>query len=180
MGWYVAAVQAHPILMAMAQFAVLGTLGEHLSKWLAAARVYAPFGLRGALLRALGWSLLAVCIKYAFTGFGGFVDALAAHGLLPQLGAFGRAFSVSLTMNLQFGPFLVIAHRLIDNAIDGRPNWANLDKGLLSLLWFWVPAHTVTFLLPPDFRIGLAALWSLALGLILGWFNRAPIEASPR
>lgn len=180
MGWYLAAVQSHPILTAMAQFAVLGTLGEHLSKCLAAGRVYAPFGARGALLRALGWSALAVCIKYAFTGFLGFVDGLSAHGLLPQLGAFGRAFAVSLSMNLQFGPFLVIAHRLIDNAIDGRPNWANLDKGLLSLLWFWVPAHTVTFLLPPDFRIGLAALWSLALGLILGWYNRAPVEASPR
>jgi hypothetical protein len=156
----------------MAQFAVLGTLGEVISKWLAAGRVFSPFGARRTLLRMLGWAALAVCIKYAFTGFVAFVDGLCAHGLLPELGAFGKAFAVSLAMNLQFGPFLVIAHRLIDNAIDGAPNWANLDKGLLSLLWFWVPAHTVTFLLPPDLRIGLAALWSLALGLILGFYNR--------
>lgn len=172
MDWYVSAVKANPILTAMAQFAVLGTLGEHLARWLPARRVYSPFGARRTALRMLGWAGLAVCIKYAFTGFGGFVDALAAHGLLPAAGPLGRAFSVSLAMNLQFGPFLVIAHRLLDNAIDGEANWANLDKGLLSLLWFWVPAHTATFLLPPDYRIGLAALWSLALGLILGWFNR--------
>lgn len=177
MEWYISLVKAHPILTAMAQFAVLGTLGELLSKWLGAGRVFSPFGLRGTLLRALGWAALAVCIKYAFTGFVGFVDGLVAHGLLPELGSFARAFAVSLAMNLQFGPFLVMVHRLIDNAIDGRPNWANLDKGLLSLLWFWVPAHTVTFLLPPDLRIGLAALWSLALGLILGWYNRAPKAA---
>lgn len=165
-------VKAHPIAAAMAQFAVLGTLGEVLSKWLGAGRIFSPFGLRGTLLRALGWAALAVAIKYAFTGFVAFVEGLAGHGLLPQLGTFGKAFAVSLSMNLQFGPFLVLTHRLIDNAIDGRPNWANLDKGFLSLLWFWVPAHTLTFMLPVDFRIGLAALWSLALGLILGWYNR--------
>lgn len=172
MDWYVTLVKAHPITTAMAQFAVLGTLGELISKWIGSRRVFSPFGLRGTLLRMLGWAALAVCIKYAFTGFVAFVDGLVSHGLLPEPGALGRAFAVSLSMNLQFGPFLVITHRLLDNAIDGRPNWANLDKGFLSLLWFWVPAHTLTFMLPADFRIGLAALWSLALGLILGWYNR--------
>ena len=176
MEWYISLVKAHPITTAMAQFAVLGTLGEMASKWLAGRRFFFPFGARGTLLRMLGWALLAVCIKYAFTGFVAFVDGLTAHGLLPELGAAGRAFAVSLSMNLQFGPFLVLVHRLIDNAIDGKPNWANLDKGLLSLLWFWVPAHTVTFLLPLELRIGLAAVWSVALGLILGWYNRKPAE----
>ncbi len=176
MEWYISLVKAHPITTAMAQFAVLGTLGEMASKWLAGRRFFFPFGARGTLLRMLGWALLAVCIKYAFTGFVAFVDGLTAHGLLPELGAAGRAFAVSLSMNLQFGPFLVIVHRLMDNAIDGKPNWANLDKGLLSLLWFWVPAHTVTFLLPLELRIGLAAVWSAALGLILGWYNRKPLH----
>ncbi len=174
MDWYIELVKAHPITTAMAQFALLGTLGEMASKWLGARRFFSPFGTRGTVLRMLGWAFLAVCIKYAFTGFVAFIDGLVAHGLLPETGALGRAFAVSLAMNLQFGPFLVIAHRLIDNAIDGRPNWANLDKGLLSLLWFWVPAHTVTFLMPLELRIGLAAVWSLALGLILGWYNSKP------
>lgn len=174
MDWYIELVKARPIVTAMVQFAVLGTFGEIVSKWLAGRRFFFPFGIRGTVLRMLGWALLAVCIKYAFSGFVAFVDGLIAHGLLPGLGALGRAFSVSLFMNLQFGPFLVIVHRLIDNAIDGKPNWANLDKGLLSLLWFWVPAHTVTFLLPLELRIGLAAVWSVALGLILGWYNRQP------
>ena len=174
MDWYIELVKAHPITTAMAQFAVLGTLGEMASKWLAGRRFFFPFDVRGTLLRMLGWAFLAVCIKYAFTGFVAFVDGLTAHDLLPEMGAMGKAFAVSLAMNLQFGPFLVLAHRLIDNAIDGRPNWANLDKGFLSLLWFWVPAHTVTFLLPLELRIGLAAVWSVALGLILGWYNRNP------
>ena len=176
MNWYIELVKFSPIGTAMAQFAVLGTLGEIASKWLSERRFFFPFGARGTMLRMLGWAFLAVCIKYAFTGFVAFIDGLIAHGLLPEMGAAGKAFAVSLAMNLQFGPFLVIAHRLIDNAIDGRPNWANLDKGLLSLLWFWVPAHTVTFLLPLHFRIGLAAVWSLALGLILGFYNRKIVQ----
>ena len=175
MEWYISLVTAHPITTAMVQFAVLGTLGEAASRWLAARRFFSPFGARGTLLRMLGWAFLAVAIKYAFTGFVAFIEGLTAHGLLPEMGAAAKAFAISLSMNLQFGPFLVIAHRLIDNAIDGKPNWANLDKGLFSLLWFWVPAHTVTFLLPLELRIGLAAVWSLALGLILGWYNRAAV-----
>ena len=162
----------------MVQFALFGTLGETASKWLASHRIFSPFGARGTILRMLGWAALAVCIKYAFTGFVAFIDGLVAHGLLPEMGTFGRAFAVSLAMNLQFGPFLVIAHRLIDNAIDGRPNWANLDKGFLSLLWFWVPAHTITFLLPLDLRIGLSAVWSVALGLILGWYNKSAVQGA--
>ena len=122
-------------------------------------------------LKMLEWAFLAVCIKYAFVGFNGFVDGLTAHGLLPELGPVGRAFAISAAMNLQFGPFLVIAHRLLDNAIARKNNWANLDKGMLSLLWFWIPAHTVTFILPKPFQIGLAALWSVVLGLILGFYN---------
>lgn len=173
MDWYTELVKAHPITTAMAQFAVLGTLGEAASRWLAARRIFSPFGARGTALRMLGWAMLAVCIKYAFTGFVAFVDGLIAHGLLPEMGAPAKALAVSLSMNLQFGPFLVITHRFLDNAIDRKHNWANLDKGLFSLLWFWVPAHTVTFLLPLELRIGLAAVWSLALGLILGWYNRA-------
>jgi len=172
MEWYIALVTEHPISTAMAQFAVLGTLGEMASKWVVARRFFTPFNAGATLLKMLEWSLLAVCIKYAFTGFNGFVDILTGHGLLPELGRGGRAFAISFFMNLQFGPFLVIAHRLLDNIVARKSNWARLDKGLLSLLWFWIPAHTMTFMLPKPFQIGLAALWSVVLGLLLGFYAR--------
>lgn len=172
MNWYIELVKSAPILTAMVQFAVLGTFGDIVSRWVGERRVFLPFDGRSVGLKMLEWAALAVCIKYAFVGFNGFVDNLAAHGLLPELGRFTRAFAVSAAMNLQFGPFLVLAHRLLDNAIAGRPNWENLDKGLLTLLWFWIPAHTLTFMLPREFQIGLAALWSVALGALLGFYNR--------
>ena len=172
MDWYIKLVVFHPILTAMAQFAILGTFGEIVSKWIVARKLFMPFDIKTTLLKMLEWTLLAVCIKYAFVGFNGFVNILVAHGLLPELTKLGRAFAISVTMNLQFGPFLVIAHRFLDNAIAWKSNWGGLDKALLSLIWFWIPAHTFTFVLDKPFQIGMAALWSVALGLILGFYNR--------
>ena len=91
----------------------------------------------------LEWALIAITIKYAFVGFQGFVDSLVLHHLLPELGLFGRAFTVSVTINLQYGLFLVIFHRFLDNLIAIQNNWKNIDKVMLSLVWFWIRAHTI-------------------------------------
>jgi len=37
---------------------------------------------------------------------------------------------------------------------------------------FWIPAHTVTFLLPPEYRVLAAAFLSIALGAILAFAKR--------
>jgi hypothetical protein len=171
MNWYVETVKAYPIITAMIQFAILGTLGDMISKWVIQKRIFLPFTYKTVILKMLEWTFLAVCIKYAFVGFNYFVQGLVEKNMLPQLNYFWEAFVISATMNLQFGPFLVIMHRLLDNLINREKNWANLDKGMYSLLWFWLPAHTITFMLPKPFQIGLAALWSVVLGLILGYYN---------
>ena len=172
MNWYVELVTAQPILTAMAQFAVLGTLGDAVSHWVVKRKIFSPYDLKTLLLKIIEWSILAVMIKYAFVGFQGFVEALIINNYLPALNGIGKSFAISASMNLQFGPFLVIMHRLMDNFIAGKQNWKNLDKGFYSLLWFWIPAHTITFILPKEFQIGLAAVWSLALGIILGFYSR--------
>ncbi len=105
----------------------------------------------------------------------GFINALLQHHLLPKsvyTNTFLYASSKSVAINLQFGFFLVIFHRFLDNLPLKEKNWNNLDMGILSMLWFWIPAHTITFILPTDFQVGLAALWSVVLGIILGFFNR--------
>lgn len=169
---YVTAVKSYPIPMAMIQFAILGTLGEIVSKWLINKSFKYPFSFMISLWKMLEWAILAVGIKYAFQGFGGYTDRLIEHGYLPPMTGLAYAFTLSALMNLQFGVLLVLIHRVLDNLPLKTKNWKNLDKGLYSLLWFWIPAHTLTFMLAPDYRIGLAALWSVFLGLILGFFNR--------
>jgi len=172
MNWYIELVTTQPIITAIIQFAVLGTLGDAVSHWIVKRKIFSPYDAKTLILKIIEWSILAVMIKYAFIGFNGFVEALIDNNYLPQLYGISKSFAISTSMNLQFGPFLVIMHRLMDNLIAGKQSWKNLDKGFYSLLWFWIPAHTITFILPKEFQIGLAALWSLALGIILGFYNR--------
>ncbi|PID27871.1 MAG: hypothetical protein CSB55_07420 [Candidatus Cloacimonadota bacterium] len=172
---YISLVKAHPLLTAIIQFAFLGTLGEFVSRWVVKKKFYLPFSAKEILWKMIVWAILAVCIKYAFTGFKGFVNNLADHHLLPiavKSKGFFRAFCISAMCNLQFGVFMVIFHRILDNLILKEKNWSGLDKGMKSMVWFWIPAHTVTFMLPTDFQIGLAAVWSVVLGVLLGFFNR--------
>jgi len=169
---YVFYVKAYPIYSAMLQFSILGTFGEIVSKWLINKNFKYPFGLLKTIWKMIVWAILAIGIKYAFKGFTGYLDYLIEHDMLPNLGRIQYAFTKSVMINLQFGLFLVLFHRVLDNVIETRKNWSNLDKGIYSLLWFWIPAHTLTFYLPELYQIGLAALWSVFLGLMLGFFNR--------
>lgn len=175
MNWYISAVTAHPILMAIVQFSILGTLGEMVSKWIVNKKVYLPFTLKMTLWKMVVWSFLAVAIKFAFTGFKGYIHALMEHDLLPKAiesNRFLKAFVLSAFTNLQFGVFMVVVHRVLDNLILKVKNWQGLDKGMLCMIWFWIPAHTITFVLPKVYQIGLAALWSVVLGILLGFFNK--------
>jgi hypothetical protein len=176
MNSYVELVKAYPIYSAMIQFAVLGTFGDIISKWMQQGNVFMPYKVSILFLKMLEWAFLAITIKYAFVGFHGFVDSLVSHQLVPELGLFGTAFTVSVTMNLQFGLLLVILHRFLDNLIAQQNNWINIDKGMWSLIWFWIPAHTITFMLDKPYQIGLAAVWSVVLGLILGYYNKTTTE----
>ncbi|MDA8426811.1 MAG: hypothetical protein M0Z80_11805 [Treponema sp.] len=173
MAWYADWVRNNVLLSAFVQFALLGTLGEVLG--ILGARQKAGGGALEWLAKALVWGVLGILIKYAFTGFKGFLQVLVEQGFLPGICESDlvlRAFSLSFLTNAMFGPLLMFLHRSSDNIIAGSRGYRGIDKSLATLAWFWVPAHTVTFSLPIDFQIGLAALWSVALGLIMGFTKR--------
>lgn len=176
MNTYIELVKAYPIYSAMVQFAILGTLGDIISKWMQRGKIFMPYKWTIIILKMIEWAVIAITIKYAFVGFQGFVDSLMAHQLVPDLGKFGRAFTLSVTMNLQYGLLLVIFHRFLDNLIARQKNWNHINKGMFSLVWFWIPAHTVTFMLDKPYQIGLAAVWSVVLGIILGFYNRETVK----
>jgi hypothetical protein len=87
----------------------------------------------------------------------------------------GWAFAVSVFTNILFGPQMMAFHRLEDNLILGNNGFQGITKAWWTLVWFWIPAHTITFMLPPNFQIGLAAAWSLVLGLIMGFSKKKTI-----
>lgn len=170
MHWYITWVTEQPMLSAAIQFGILGTLGEVISHTLRTKKLGLPNSALEMLGKMLAWALLGIVIKYGFTMMKGGVLNLLEHGLLPAFCAegFGWAFSVSVVTNVFFGPQMMYFHRVEDNLILRRWSFAGIEKALKTLVWFWIPAHTVTFLLPAEYQIGLAAAWSIALGIILG------------
>ena len=170
MDLYVDWVTARPLFSAAVQFAVLGTLGELLSFWITRKKFRIPCNPLQLASKVLAWALLGLIIKYGFAGMKGFTRALLEHEMLPAFMAagLGWAFALSCLTNIFFGPQMMLFHRLEDNLIMLEWNFTGLKKAWWTLLWFWIPAHTLTFLLPKEYQIGLAAVWSLVLGLILG------------
>ena len=157
----------NPILSAMLKFAILGTAGEIAAKLIAKKKLI-PLKVAYSVIV---WAILGAIIKFAFVGFNGFVDELIKHGYLPSQRIL-KAFFTSVFINAFFGPWLIIIHRFLEVIAEGSVKipTQGLKGAMLTLLWFWVPAHTVTFSLPRNWQITLAAIWSFVLGLILGIF----------
>ncbi len=167
---YIAWVKSNPLLSASIQFAILGTLGEVIASSVKARGFKLPCTTWQLFLKALAWALLGIIIKYGFMGMKGFTNGLLEHGYLPAFmnGGVAKAFAISLFTNALFGPQMMAFHRLEDNLILGQKGYAGIENAWKTLVWFWVPAHTLTFSLPVEFQIGLAAFWGLVLGVILG------------
>ena len=171
---YINFVLANPLLSAAIQFALLGTLGELISFSFLKKKLALPCSFLQLIGKIFAWALLGVVIKYGFAGMKGFTQALLDHQLLPQLFAsgIGWAFAVSVLTNIFFGPQMMFFHRFEDNLILGQKNYQGMSTALWTLVWFWIPAHTVTFSLPVAYQIGLAALWGMVLGIILGYSKK--------
>ncbi len=169
MNFYFTWVTQNPLLSAAIQFAILGTLGEIVSFSIQQKKPSLPCSLLQLTGKVFAWAVLGIVIKYGFAGMKGFTQALLDHHMLPGFlsSGFGWALTVSVFTNVFFGPQMMVFHRFEDNLILGQKGFQGIQKAWWSLIWFWIPAHTITFLLPGEIQIGLAAVWSFALGLIL-------------
>lgn len=191
--WFAAATIAHPYPMGMAKFGLLGTMGELLGKRIVAGH----WQLVGIHLwqRVLVWCLFGVMFTVVFPLFSAGAEGLLAAGLLPGLGnVWATAFWKSCLINLIFAFPMQVSHRITDTLIDRRKlfsRWPLVDVFVsidwptmfrvagAACIWFWIPAHTVTFLLPPEYRLMSAALLAIALGAILGLARRRATIHSP-
>ncbi len=204
MQFYVEALHSHKIAMSFIQFALLATLGESIALRITQGVYNRPgFGLlpRALVWGCLGvvikmaFSIFAVGTP-EFVGH--YVYALPEK---VMAGAFSihkliAAFSISVTMNLMFAPVFMTFHKITDmhilktggtlkgffrpidfarilQEIDWSVMWGFVFKKTLPL--FWIPAHTVTFLLPPNFQILFAAALGIVLGVLLGMAGRKKV-----
>lgn len=174
---YLYFVKHHPIISSAVQVGILGTCGEILAGKIRLGRWYlfGPGPVR-LIEKIIIWAFLGITFKYAFTGFFGFVDAITLKGYWFKVvndNLFLKALSVSTFTNLIYGPVMMLFHRWTDNWIEKKQmDWTSLQNAWKTLIWFWIPAHTLTFSLPSHLQVGLAAVWAVALGIILGFFAR--------
>lgn len=184
---YERAYMAHPLVITFLKFAFLATAGELMSLRIASGSYYRrDFGV---VPKMIIWGILGLAIYCAFVIFSHGTAALfpGLSGSSQLMSRVLTAFLTSLFMNTIFAPVMMMVHHLTDAHIAaGKGRFLFQGFSALSLfsgirwerLWgfvykktiplFWIPAHTITFLLPGGYRTLFAALLSVALGIFLG------------
>lgn len=174
---------AHPYIGGFFKFALLATMGEML-----VVRLNLGYFKKapGFIYRAIIWGFLGIIITLIFQIFAnGTMAALEKGYLFGKGSTIAFAFFTSFWMNLTFAPTMMAFHRYTDTYLDlkfgegiAKPTSKQvIDKidwnGFISFVlfktipFFWIPAHTITFLLPGEYRVLVAAFLSMALGLLL-------------
>ena len=175
----------YKLLGGFIKFFFLASIGDFIAvriknkKWIVPSYIF---------VKALVWGLIGVVIVLMFTIYPKGVEELQENGILPFEGnTFFFALFTSVIMNYTFAPTMMAFHRVSDSYLNLRiiNKRVSLNETLDSINWkqfihftafktiplFWIPAHTITFLLPEEFRIIFAAVLGIFLGLILGVFN---------
>ncbi|MDR1368543.1 MAG: hypothetical protein LBJ72_00250 [Dysgonamonadaceae bacterium] len=194
--WYKGFNAEHAFIMAFLKFGVLSTMGEMLGLRIKTGRYNEKgFGVlpRAVVWGLLGvW--IAIAMKVYSAGTPAIVEYLGIKGTVASMaGAFTwqkllGAFSISLLMNTSFAPVFMTIHKITDAHIlhnKGKISCllkpvpfgkylANLNWGVQwnfvfkkTIPFFWIPAHTITFILPADFQVLFAAILGVALGVLL-------------
>ncbi len=186
----------HGMIMSFVKFAILATLGESIGLRIKTGNFNEKgFGIlpRAIVWGFLGLTIKLAFIIFA-TGIPNFLAYMGIDSAPAAMkGDFNTtkllvAFSISFAMNVIYAPIMMTLHKITDTHILnnkgtllGLFSKIQFAKILKELNWdvqwnfvlkktipfFWIPAHTITFLLPKDFQVLFAALLGIILGVIL-------------
>ncbi|MEM0360502.1 MAG: hypothetical protein QXK06_04170 [Candidatus Diapherotrites archaeon] len=174
---FIALTTAFPLPMGFLKFAVLATFGEFVK----IRKATGKWNFKDWHLKTIVWGLFGVWFAIVFPLFSAGVAFVTEKGLWPDLGPLFLAFSTSLWINILalYAWPMMLVHEYFNKVIERKRLVSTvefaeeLDKKAwfksipLTVLLFWLPAHTVTFSLPNEFRVLMAALLSLALGFLI-------------
>lgn len=197
----------HGFILSFVKFAILATFGECLALRLLTGKYNRPgFGVLPKMVvwGFLGVGIKTAFVIFAT----GTPQVLAALGIPVTMSSLSEgpfllkvitAFSVSVAMNCSWAPFLMTVHKVSDLQIQEKKgdlcaSFSSMDVAALlhkvdwKVMWnfvfkktipfFWIPAHTITFLMPSELRILVAAILGMMLGVILAFAaNRRPKDA---
>lgn len=197
--------QLHPLIASFFKFAVLATLGELIGLRIKTGQYFQKgFGVlpRAIVWGFLGITIKIAFVIFA-VGTPSFLESIGFENVKQIMAQpfssekIAITFSISLAMNLIFAPVMMTLHKITDTHIINNNGtlkgfftpikfgqiMANLDWKTLwnftfkkTIPFFWIPAHTITFLLPTDFQVLFAALLGIALGILLAVANTKPIK----
>ena len=195
--WYKAFNASHGMVMSFLKFGILSTLGEMLGSRISSGKYLTPtFGVlpRMIVWGVLGMGINMAMIIFSkgtpmFMEYMGMTDAVKSFTADAfTMDMFWVALAVSVAMNTIFAPVFMTLHKITDAhiaacggslkalitpipmaqrfaTINWQAQWGFVFKKTIPL--FWYPAHTITFLLPPEQRVLFAALLGIALGVLL-------------
>lgn len=178
------------ILMGFVKFALLATAGELIAVAIVKGELDVPVKI---VFRFLIWGLIGMWITLMMKVFSSASSYLMGIGFLPGGDStFLRALYTSVLMNTTFGPTFMAVHKITDKILELKADKkvVNLDNIVNGINWksffgftiaktvplFWIPAHTVTFMLPSEYQVMMAAGLSVALGIILSLGNRKKVS----
>lgn len=186
----------HPYITAFLKFALLATAGETVGLRIKTGFYSEPgFGLlpRAVVWGVLG-AWIAAAMKIYASGVPLFAEGLGIEGVAEAMkGGFSGtkligALMTSIAMNTTLAPVFMTIHKVTDTHIlanggsycallrpipvgtilaglNWQVMWGFVFKRTIPL--FWIPAHTITFLLPGEFQVLFAALLGVMLGILL-------------
>ncbi len=195
--FYIDFNKAHGMITSFVKFAVLATIGEIIGLRIRTGNyLQKGFGIipRAIVWGFLGLSIKLSFVIFAtgtpqflaYLGVEKAVETMQQTAFTPT--KFLVAFCISSFMNLIFAPVMMTFHKITDThivnnggTITGFLRPIQFSKIFVNLNWdiqwnfvfkktipfFWIPAHTITFLLPPDFQVLFAAILGIALGILL-------------
>lgn len=186
----------HGMITSFIKFAILATIGESIGLRIRNG-VYNQkgFGLipRAIVWGFLGLTIKMAFVIFAtgtpkFLAYLGYTEAVdAMKGSFSGLKLF-VAFSISATMNLIYAPVMMTLHKITDThivnnggTVGGLFKKIKFGEIMASMNWsvqwnfvfkktipfFWIPAHTITFLLPVQYQVLFAAILGIVLGVLL-------------
>lgn len=190
----------HSLIASFIKFAVLATLGELIGLRIRTGCYFQKgFGVipRALVWGFLGITIKLAFVIFA-VGTPAFLESIGFFGLKEIMAnpvtiqKIGVSFAISTAMNLIYAPVMMTLHKITDTHIinnqgtlkgfytpikfgeimanlDWRTQWNFTFKKTIP--FFWIPAHTITFLLPTDFQVLFAALLGIALGVLLAFAN---------
>jgi hypothetical protein len=191
----------HGFITAFIKFAILATTGELIGLRIkTGSYLKSGFGVlpRAVVWGSLGVTIKFAFIIFAsgtphFMEYMGMHDAAAIFTSTLTFKKLVIAFTISSSMNLIYAPVMMTLHKITDTHIlntggtmkgfltpipfarilqnlDWNVQWNFVFKKTIP--FFWIPAHTITFLLPSDFRVLFAAVLGIVLGIILAIANQ--------